>query len=233
MDMRVVLIHFHLNTGGVTSVVRQQTEMLMAKGHDVLLVTGEAPPAKWPAHVAVVPGLAYDSPAGKNAVSAPETASAILNAIHRYWPNQRPDIVHVHNPTLAKNNRLQAVLKRLQQAGLILLCQIHDFAEDGRPNVYFDEPYLSDCHYAVVNGRDLQTLRCCGLKEDGVHHLPNAVQPLKAWKICCRYRVYSLSGQGHPQKEYWRGHSASVVCISLNAAGHYPTAQECIGAAQL
>ena len=177
--MRVVLIHFHLNTGGVTTVVRQQTELLKALGHDVLLLAGSRPSEQWPAPIAVVPGLAYDTPETR-ALNVPyETAENILQAINRVWPGRQPDLIHVHNPTLAKNRCLQAVLKRLQQADLPLLCQVHDFAEDGRPEVFFEEPYIADCHYAVVNARDRRILIGCGLLEKGVHHLPNAIRPLK------------------------------------------------------
>ncbi len=177
--MRVVLIHFHLNTGGVTTVVRQQTELLKALGHEVLLLSGSRPPEQWPAPIAVVPGLAYDTPETRAPDGPYETAENILQAINRVWPGRQPDLIHVHNPTLAKNRCLQAVLKRLQQADLPLLCQVHDFAEDGRPEVFFEEPYIADCHYAVVNGRDRRILIGCGLLEKGVHHLPNAIRPLK------------------------------------------------------
>ncbi len=188
--MRVVLIHFHLNTGGVTTVVRQQTELLKALGHDVLLMAGSSPAEQWPAPIEVVPGLAYDTPDTKAPIGANETAETILKAISRMWPGTQPDLIHVHNPTLAKNRYLQAVLNRLQQEDLHLLCQIHDFAEDGRPEVYFEEPYLADCHYAVVNGRDRRILVDCGLSEKGVHYLPNAIRPLK-W---CNEAPASVSG---------------------------------------
>lgn len=177
--MRVVLVHFHLDTGGVTTVVRQQVDALIERGHDLLLLSGSAPNGEWPAPVEIIPGLAYDSANGGASPGADETADTIFGAINRAWPDRLPDLVHVHNPTLAKNRRLQAVLKKLQRNGLTLLCQLHDFAEDGRPTVYFQEPYVADCHYAVVNGRDRDILTRCGLTEKGVHYLPNAVPPLE------------------------------------------------------
>jgi hypothetical protein len=97
-----------------------------------------------------------------------------MAAIEAHWP-QGADVVHVHNPTLAKNRYLQAVLLDLQRAGIKLLCQIHDFAEDGRPAAYYVTPYLPDCHYAVVNPRDHRLLLQAGLDPRGCHLLPNAV----------------------------------------------------------
>lgn len=175
--MRIVIIHFHLKTGGVTSVVKQQAICLSKAGHHVLLITGETPSQKMPAPVAIVPGLAYDN-ASIAALSAMEISSAIIKVIHDEWAYKKPDLIHIHNPTLAKNRHLQSILKQLQLRGYNVLCQIHDFAEDGRPDMYFDEPYLRDCHYAVVNRRDRSLLCRAGLHPNGVHHLPNAVIPM-------------------------------------------------------
>ena len=233
--MRVVLIHFHLNTGGVTTVVRQQTELLKALGHEVLLLSGSRPPEQWPAPIAVVPGLAYDTPETRAPDGPYETAENILQAINRVWPGRQPDLIHVHNPTLAKNRCLQAVLKRLQQADLPLLCQVHDFAEDGRPEVFFEEPYIADCHYAVVNGRDRRILIGCGLLEKGVHHLPNAIRPLK-W-----YDEAPAPDSGHVlypvrairRKKHWRGDPASAVRLSRDTACHHPAPHQRSGPSRL
>jgi hypothetical protein len=129
--------------------------------------------------VAVVPGIGYQR--AENPAMPPEqVVQTLTESLNQRWPGGGPDLLHVHNPTLAKNRHMQAVLKSLQAAGLPLLCQIHDFAEDGRPEAYFAEPYVADCHYAVVNRRDRQLLVRAGLAESGVHYLPNAITPA-AW----------------------------------------------------
>lgn len=166
--MRIALMHFHLNAGGVTTVIRQQAALLVGAGHEVLLITGRAPSERMPAPVAVIPGLDYGR-------MDDGVFAKVMEAFCRLWPLTDPDLLHVHNPTLAKNRHLQQLLKRLQQSGVTLLCQVHDFAEDGRPDVYFDEPYVADCHYAVVNSRDRHLLQQAGLDPKGVHYLPNTV----------------------------------------------------------
>ncbi len=172
--MRIAILHFHLNTGGVTTVIEQQARVLTQAGHDVLLLSGEIPRKTMPAPVTVIPGLAYDNI--KNTSLTPdEIASDIFKALHDKWNDNKPDIIHIHNPTLAKNRRLLSVVKHLHQSGFSLLCQIHDFAEDGRSNVYYRENYVADCHYAVVNERDRSVLLQAGLRQTGVHHLPNAI----------------------------------------------------------
>jgi hypothetical protein len=170
--MRIVMVHYHLKPGGVTSVIRRQAEALAALAQ-VLVVSGEPPDTDLPAPVAVVPGLAYDLRRAPQ-WSATQTADRICHAIAERWP-RGCDLVHIHNPTLAKNRLLPEVLGQLQQRGLRLLLQIHDFAEDARPGAYTPAPYPADCHYAVLNRRDRNILQAAGLHPDGVHLLPNEV----------------------------------------------------------
>ncbi len=171
--MKIAFIHYHLKTGGVTTVIRHQAAALQAAGWDVMILTGEAPPGDFPFNASFIPGLGYEHML-EGDHSAENVFRAILNTIQRRWPSG-PDVVHVHNPTLAKNKILQAILKKLQSSGLTLLCQIHDFAEDGRMGAYFDESYVADCHYAVVNQRDYQLLLDAGLDPQGCHVLPNPI----------------------------------------------------------
>ena len=171
--MKIAFIHFHLKTGGVTTVIREQVKAVAALGWEVLVMSGGAPGDDFPTHVCEIPGLVYDQDLPKPA-AAKAVAGDIIEAMHDRW-SRAADIVHVHNPTLAKNHTLQEILKQLQFAGMQLLCQIHDFAEDGRPAAFFREPYAADCHYAVINGRDKRLLLNSGLCSLGVHLLPNPV----------------------------------------------------------
>jgi glycosyltransferase involved in cell wall biosynthesis len=171
--MKIVLIHYHLKTGGVTTVIQRQAAALQSAGWEVMILTGEAPPDDFPFSVSFVPGLGYEHLL-EGDHSAENVYRSILNTIQRRWP-AGPDVVHIHNPTLAKNKILQTILKKLQSAGVNLLCQIHDFAEDGRPDAYFDESYAGDCHYAVLNRRDYQLLIDAGLDPKACHILPNPV----------------------------------------------------------
>ncbi len=176
--MKVAIIHYHLKTGGVTSVIRSQAEALVRSGHQVLIITGQAPAVPWPVPVATVPEIAYDSV--RNSPAVPEKAAArIKAALADTWP-EGCDLVHVHNPTLAKNKAFLQVLKLLLQWGQPLFLQIHDFAEDGRPDVFFPEHYPADCHYGVINSRDYRIMLAAGLRPEGLHLVPNAVTPLPA-----------------------------------------------------
>jgi hypothetical protein len=108
-----------------------------------------------------------------------DVAAFIINAIKLKWKSGC-DLVHVHNPTLAKNINFLKILKELQHRGNKLFLQIHDFAEDGRSQSYFsDDEYLADCHYGVINSRDYDILLKTGLKKEGLHKIFNAIKPFK------------------------------------------------------
>jgi hypothetical protein len=170
--MRIVFIHYHLKTGGVTTVLKQQLKAIQ-DGCETLVITGEPPVEAFPFDVICVPGIAYSEKSDTN--EQPEDISQlILQAIRSKW-RTGCDLIHVHNPLLKKNRQFLKILKSLQQNGLKLFLQLHDFAEDGRPGSYFSEPYIDNCHYGVINSRDYQILIDAGLKSQGLHMIANAV----------------------------------------------------------
>ena len=184
--MKIAFMHFHLKTGGVTTVIRQQVEAL--KGIcETAALSGLTSDVPFPCDVLPIPGIAYDTQTGRR-WRPEETAGAIIAAIGRHWDGGC-DILHVHNPTLAKNRHYLTILKILKDRGMRLFLQIHDFAEDGRPRVYFKDDYLSDCHYGVINSRDYDILIRSGLKPEGLHLVSNMITPLPAAGIGNRHEA--------------------------------------------
>jgi hypothetical protein len=170
--MKIAFMHYHLKTGGVTTCLKQQVEALK-NDCDMFVITGEKPEEAFPVDTVYIPQLAY-STVYRKLVKPDDVAAAVISAIQTRF-NGRADILHVHNPILAKNKSFLKILKTLQKKGATLFLQIHDFAEDGRPHSYFGEDYPTDCHYSVVNSRDYQILLTSGLKEEGLHQLSNTV----------------------------------------------------------
>ncbi len=207
--MRIAYLHYHLKTGGVTSVIRRQLDAVK-NDCSALVFAGLPPEAPFPAPVVHIPGLAYDTE--REAPSDPErVAGEILKSLEKRWPGGC-DLLHVHNPTLAKNRSLLEILKRLSDAGIRLLCQVHDFAEDGRPHLYFDGPYPEDCHWATINARDRRILLSAGLRSEGVHLLANTVKPLP------RGPAQGRSGAGHvlyPVRAIRRKNIGEAILVSL------------------
>ncbi len=175
--MKIVLMHYHLNPGGVTTVIRQQAAAI-SEFDEILIITGQPPNPSFSFDTIVIPGLDYDQGDDRqknDGKDAPrQVAQAVETAIFTRWKDGC-DILHVHNPTLKKNRNFLAILKHLQKRGLKLFLQIHDFAEDGRPQAYFNDAYPDDCHYGVINSRDDAILRKSGLKRKGLHRIFNTI----------------------------------------------------------
>ncbi len=172
--MKIAFIHYHLKTGGVTAVLRQQVEAIK-DACQVLVLAGDRPQSPFPAHTVYVPGLAYDEASGQT-IEPEDVAESIVTAIFSNWKTGC-DVLHVHNPTLAKNKNFFKILKALQKRKIKFFLQIHDFAEDGRPLSYFQDEYLPDCHYGVINSRDYNILLKAGLKKEGLHQIFNTIIP--------------------------------------------------------
>ena len=172
--MKIAFIHYHLKTGGVTTVLLQQAQAI-SDCCRTLVLTGTPPEADFPFNTQVIDALAYDDLKTQPVTDPKTAAETILNAIQAHFGSPA-DIIHIHNPTLSKNSHLLSILSALQAKGATLFLQCHDFAEDGRPNVFYREPYPADCHYGVINSRDYEMLIRAGCKPEGLHRLTNTVK---------------------------------------------------------
>ena len=194
--MKIAFIHYHLKPGGVTTVLRQQVEAILDEC-DSLVLASSTPESSFPCDIVNIPGLGYDRPK-QNRISPEDVAESIIKAINTKWKTGC-DVVHVHNPTLAKNRNFLKILKALQNRKIKLFLQIHDFAEDGRPLSYFsDDEYVADCHYGVINSRDYNILLKAGLKKEGLHKIFNTIKPLNfnstgvTTKECVLYPIRAI-----------------------------------------
>ena len=197
--MQLVILHYHLNRGGVTSVVENHLRslaMLQPAGRPtrVAIVYGGRA-AAWNENVAqelpfecsliAVPELEYNQ-LGSSNVPLYDALQTVLNQFER-----STTVLHVHNHSLGKNATVAPVVCRLADEGWRLLLQIHDFAEDLRPANYqhlLSEadsveqlrgqlyPQAAQIHYAVLNQRDQQILAQAGVANERLSLLPNPVR---------------------------------------------------------
>ncbi|MEA3276880.1 MAG: glycosyltransferase family 4 protein [Pseudomonadota bacterium] len=189
--MRIVISHFHLQTGGVTRVIQHACEALTAAGHRVLVAAGEPPQQALPDGVAFahLPALAYEE---RRPLAGPGELAADLERAAREHLGDLPDLWHIHNHSLGKNLAVPGALIALAKRGQRLLLQPHDFAEDGRPALYARllaevgagdaarlssllYPLAEHVHYAVLNDRDRSFLAAADVPGERLHLLPNAV----------------------------------------------------------
>ncbi len=185
--MKVAIVHPHFRRGGVTRVVENAVAALAPHAVEIACLSGEPyAGTALPRHTEV-PGLGYIN---EFSPTAPAALAADLRAAARTALGGEPDIWHIHNHSLGKNVHLPGALRLLAEEGARLLLQLHDFAEDGRPENYrrlqaaYPErrtfahslyPASPAVHYAVLNGRDEAALRTAGVPEGRRHLLPNPV----------------------------------------------------------
>lgn len=206
--MLIAMVHYHLNPGGVTQVIANQLRALALQAchgqplRVVVLHGGRC--AGWPEQLPEVrsleysvqslPGLDYDD----QPRDARPLAARLQAALQAAGGAPDTSVIHVHNHALGKNQALPAALVELARGGWPLLLQIHDFAEDFRPDNYRQlaaaasgstaagtvagaYPTASHIHYAVLNQRDSRILAAAGVAPDRLHVLPNAAAELGAW----------------------------------------------------
>lgn len=187
--MRVALVHYHLQNGGVTRIICHVQKALRQRGITSMVLTGKPPSYQVNGTYGVVPGLQYEA-------DRPQLSVADLVAQMRRTATEvlggPPDLWHIHNHSLGKSLILPPALRQMAEEGEHLLFHLHDFAEDGRPANYRamlsrmagDDgellaqllyPQGEHLHYAVLNCRDHQILREAGLAEAQLHLLPNPV----------------------------------------------------------
>lgn len=201
--MLIAIVHYHLNRGGVTQVIASHLGALQQLAADdgprrvVVLHGGRS--VGWPERVPntetldytvrVVPGLDYDDGPG---CGPRELAERLRRALLESGGTPDSSLIHVHNHSLGKNAALPRALAELAEAGWPQLLQIHDFAEDFRPQNYQRlraatpgrdaargsatlYPQAGHVHYAVLNQRDARILTAAGAESARVHFLPNPV----------------------------------------------------------
>jgi glycosyltransferase involved in cell wall biosynthesis len=187
--MRIAIVHYHLQSGGVTRIICHLQKALRQRNVQTVVLTGKPPSFQISGTYRVIPGLQYEADrpfltAASLAAQMRDEATAALGGA--------PDLWHVHNHSLGKSLVLPLALRQLAEEGERLLFQIHDFAEDGRPGNYramlarmaegqravlsrLLYPRADHLHYAVLNGRDFRYLQDAGLDFDHLHLLPNPV----------------------------------------------------------
>ena len=187
--MRVALVHYHLQSGGVTRIICHVLKALSARGIKCMVLTGKAPSFEISGAYRVVPGLQYemDRPQVQVQDLIEEMRKAATEAL-----GGPPDLWHVHNHSLGKSLLLPLALRQMAESGEHFLFHIHDFAEDGRPANYAAMlssmaggkagvlasqlyPQGDHIHYAVLNTRDHGFLSEAGVGASQLHLLPNPV----------------------------------------------------------
>jgi glycosyltransferase involved in cell wall biosynthesis len=217
--MEVIIVHYHLNPGGVSSIIEAQIQGIKAASADtdlkILSSNGNELTALNDARTAWNEALNYMNPGQAGHIYV-DVVSAIISFIRQHISDH--SILHFHNPNLGKNPALTMAVYKLAAEGLVVINHCHDFPEDRPANLAWLErvvPGLSALplqqvmypdfpwyHFIVLNSCDRDRILHQGVPDSRIHLLPNPVlisehiltadkQSLKR-KIC---RILGFNGE--------------------------------------
>jgi len=177
--MSVVLVHYHLSRGGVTRVIESASRCLSAAGIPHVILTGSPPENATDLPVRVVEGLGYLNDRGGH---TPLRLVHSMRAAVQETLGLEPPVWHIHNHSLGVNVLMADVVAILAEAGEKIVLQIHDLAEDGRPQNYPSiadsdtlYPVAPQIRYAFLNSRDQECFARAGLPPERSMVLPNPI----------------------------------------------------------
>ncbi len=192
--MKIAILHYHLNPGGVTRIIEMQLAALTARKEitEIQILSGtQNSSIEIPANAKHIfnPDLNYlDS----NNLSERDVAIKHNRLIDFFLDVTSADtIIHAHNINLGKNPVLTAALSSLVASGRKMVNHVHDFAEDRPANItalenliekhfgrYLDDmlyPARENCHYAVLNSSYVERLTQLSVPANRISLLPNPV----------------------------------------------------------
>lgn len=189
--MRIAIVHYHLKRGGVTRIIESTLLGFNQhhEKHDYVVLSGEySSNFTYRECVRTVAGLNYSN----QQQVTPDSKDLLqqLRSSARAALGASPDVWHIHNHSLGKNHALPGLVALLAKEGESVLLQMHDFAEDGRPDNYTVNkrrfqwsdklyPNCQNVHYGVINARDYQIFSDTGIDNDRLHLLANPIDTNK------------------------------------------------------
>ncbi len=189
--MEVIIVHSHLNPGGVTRIIESQVESL--RKMKVKVIAGdcrnrEKITSRGAECVAFTP-LNYleikrysDKEINRKLEEMTKFLGDLTNA---------DSVLHIHNLNLGKNPVVTYAVYQLAKEGVPVFNHAHDFAEDRPVNFQFLKeiieghfgkklndvlyPDLHNYHFGVLNSFDQKRLEKYGVKKERILWLPNPV----------------------------------------------------------
>ena len=190
--MKVVILHYHLNPGGVTRIIESQVNSIQSVNESMpikVLCGNNRGSAHIPGVSTQVNSMLNYWNANSQDEDFEKNVAAIIAIIQENLSNDT--ILHCHNPNLGKNPALTVAIYRLALQGYAVINHCHDFPEDrpanleilGRfltqstgltlPDILY--PRLPRYHYITLNSCDLQRILKTGVPASQIHLLHNPV----------------------------------------------------------
>ncbi|MCH1440400.1 MAG: hypothetical protein L7W43_12135 [Rubripirellula sp.] len=197
-----MILHCHYERGGVTQVVENHVRALRENGEceKIILVSGGrcsglSSETLQSVELIQLDGFDYD-PEVLLVTDLELRQQQMLRALKQQFVLHGVSVdqalLHWHNHSLGKNTAFPGVIQTLASEGWRILLQVHDFAEDNRPENYgrlvsamqamskhqidrYLYPQHEGIHYATLTRADAAALAQMGLNRDRLHCLPNSV----------------------------------------------------------
>jgi hypothetical protein len=200
--LNIVILHCHFERGGVTQVVENHIRALRDGDciEQIVLVAGKRTSGLSAETLSATKLIqiddfdydAQDHTADALAGRSGRIAQQLAQQLSAEGITSDNSVLHWHNHGLGKNTAAPEVIRQLVQAGWRALIQIHDFAEDNRPENYrrlitasgatskteidrYLYPVASQIHYATLTRADAAILTKLGIPSSRTHCLPNSV----------------------------------------------------------
>jgi glycosyltransferase involved in cell wall biosynthesis len=190
--MEIIILHYHLNPGGVTRIIESQIQALQIESKEtkITVICGNANGRK---EIEGCPVLTLEI---LDYLEAGLTQGEITNRvalISEYLTSVITDqtIIHCHNLNLGKNPALLMSVFDLASKGVSIVSHCHDFAEDRPFNMDLLQrlipkmtsisirqilyPDFKKVQFAVLNSCDFNRLIAEGIDIDKINLLPNPV----------------------------------------------------------
>ncbi|MAI73852.1 MAG: hypothetical protein CMM01_23540 [Rhodopirellula sp.] len=200
--MVVVILHCHYERGGVTQVVENHVRAIRETGQceKIILASGDrcsglSSETLQSVDLIKLDGFDYD-PEVLLVADLALRQQQMLRELKQQFVDHGVSIdqalLHWHNHSLGKNTAVPGVIQSLASEGWRILLQVHDFAEDNRPENYgrlvsamkavskrqvdqYLYPQHDGIHYATLTRADSAALAQIGVSRDCLHCLPNSV----------------------------------------------------------
>ncbi len=193
--MKIIIIHHHLNPGGVNRIVEMQSKILSkVDNFHIKLITGKCPIPSWiqQFNLSIKQNklLDYLNPNIKSKKILQQLYIQIISFLKKEI--SKDSIIHIHNPNLGKNPLLMLALHQLCLNNYQIIKHIHDFCEDLRSELYQNQkliiqkifkqplaevmyPNRPNVFYITINSRDTTLLKKMNIFKKQIFYLPNAI----------------------------------------------------------
>ncbi len=190
--MEIIILHYHLNPGGVTRIIESQIQALQIESKDtkITVICGNANGRKDIEGCSVLTFEILDYlEAGLTQTEVTNRVALITDYLTSVITDQT--IIHCHNLNLGKNPALLMSVFDLASKGVPIVSHCHDFAEDRPFNMDLLQrlipkmtsisihqilyPDFKKVQFAVLNSCDFNRLIAEGIDIGKISLLPNPV----------------------------------------------------------